>query len=255
MSTSADVLAFPLIQRLPPALAALLAHLPALAFALVLAAAVPETPMVLLALLVGMLAGALAKLWHLPMWWRWINLTFVPLLWLALQAELDARLFLAGFLLLAATSLGAIRTRVPLYLSSARAAEELAARLPRAGSLMDLGCGLGGPLARVHRLRPDARLAGVEAAPLNWLWAKLRLLGRAEVTLGSLWRVDLSSHDLVYAYLSPAPMAELWDKARREMKSGSLLVSNSFAVPGQEPDEVVELQDLSQSRLLIWRMP
>lgn len=253
--SSADVLPpAPLISRLPPALAALLAHAPGLALALAFITAGLDLPGIVLALLVGLAAAALAILWRLPVWWRYINLAFVPLLWLGLEAELDGRWFLAGFGLLALTSLGAVFTRVPLYLSSARAAEELADRLPQGGSLCDLGCGLGGPLAQVSKLRPDARLAGVEAAPLNWLIARLRLLGRAHIRLGSLWDADLSGHDLVYAYLSPAPMARLWEKARKEMKPGSLFVSNTFPVPGVRFDEEVELHDLSQSRLLIRRM-
>jgi SAM-dependent methyltransferase len=240
------------MSRLPPALAALLAHLPGLALAAALIGG--GVPILILALLVGLVAAALASLWVLPVWWRLINLLFAPLLWFVLQADLDPGWFLAGFLLLTLTSLGAVRTRVPLYLSSARAARELARRLPEGGSLLDLGCGLGGPLARVHGLRPDARLAGVEAAPLNWLIARLRLLGRARIELGSLWNADLSQCDLLYAYLSPAPMARLWEKARAEMKPGSLFISNSFEVPGVQFDEVVELDDLSRSRLLIRRM-
>ncbi len=243
------------LRRLPPALAALIAHVPALVAAMGLLAAYPDIPPLVPALLVGVLAAAVASWWQLPSWWRLINLMFVPLLWLAQQAELDARIFLAGFILLAVTSLGAIRTRVPLYLSSPKAADELARRLPQGGRFMDLGCGLGGPLAHLRRLRPDAHLSGIEAAPLNWLWAKLRLSRHAEVKLGSLWQADLSGCDLVYAYLSPAPMARLWDKARREMKPGSLFISNTFAVPDPAPDEVVELHDLSHGRLLIWRMP
>ncbi len=250
--SSADVLASPSMSRLPPALAALLAHLPGLALAgLLLTAGVPPPA---LALLVGLTAAALAAYWQLPSWWRLINLAFVPLLWLALSAELDPRWFLAGFALLALTSLGAVRTRVPLYLSSDRAAAELARRLPMNGRLLDLGCGLGGPLAMVAADRHDARLAGVEAAPLNWLIARIRLLGRADVRLGSLWEADLSYSDVVYAYLSPAPMSRLWQKARAEMKPGSLFISNSFPVPGVPPDEVVELGDFSGARLLIWRM-
>lgn len=250
--SNADVLAPPSMSHLPPALAALLAHLPGLALAALLLTA--GVPLPALALLVGLVAAALAAYWKLPPWWRLINLAFVPMLWLGLAAELDSRWFLAGFALLALTSLGAVRTRVPLYLSSDRAAAELARRLPKDGHLLDLGCGLGGPLAKVAALRPDARLEGVEAAPLNWLIARIRLLRRADIRLGSLWDADLSECDLVYAYLSPAPMARLWDKARSEMKPGSLFVSNTFPVPGLGFDEEIELHDLSHSRLLIRRM-
>lgn len=204
--------------------------------------------------LTGLLTALLCRLLKLPLWWQLIGLGFVPLLWLALQGGIDPAWYLAGFALLAATSLGSIRTRVPLYLSSPQAAAALATRLPEDGHLLDLGCGLGGPLARLAALRPDASLSGVEAAPLNWLVARLRLAGRARIELGSLWETDLAQYDLVYAYLSPAPMSRLWEKARREMHPGSLLISNTFAIPGVAPDETVELGDLSHARLLIWRM-
>ncbi|MEW5786855.1 MAG: methyltransferase type 12 [Pseudomonadota bacterium] len=253
--SSTDVLLPPaLISRFPPALAAFLAHLPGLALVAFLAGVLPGLAGWAAALLIGLVAAGLAVAWRLPIWWRYINLAFVPLLWLGLQAEFDAGWFLAGFLLLALTSLGAVVTRVPLYLSSPEAAAVLAARIPQGGSLCDLGCGLGGPLARISRLRPDVTLAGVEAAPLNWLVARLRLTGRAQIRLGSLWDTDLSGHDVVYAYLSPAPMKRLWDKARAEMKPGSLFVSNSFPVPGVSFDEELELHDRSKARLLFRRM-
>lgn len=245
-----------------PALAAVLAHLPGIALATALIVAGANLALPLLILIVSTCAALLAWLWRLPLWWRYINLLFLPLIGLTLhfqsQSEaINSNWFLAAFLLLVLTSTGAIRTRVPLYLSSPRAADELAKRLPMQGSLIDLGCGLGGPLAQVQKQRPDARLAGIEAAPLNWLISKLRLLGRADIRLGSLWDADLSTYDIVYAYLSPAPMVRLAAKARAEMKPGSLLISNTFAIPGCEADEIVDISkpgDLSHARLLIWRM-
>jgi hypothetical protein len=256
---ASDAAVSPLISRLPPALAALLAHLPGIALAAALMLAGAEIPLPLLLPGVAFSAAALAWFWRLPIWWRYINLFFLPLVGLTLHlqtqgAGLNPDWFLAAFVLLALTSFGAVRSRVPLYLSSPRAAAELAQHLPPNGRLIDLGCGLGGPLARIHSQRPDAHLAGVETAPLNWLLAKFRLLGRAEVRLGSLWNANLAAYDIVYAYLSPAPMRALWDKARAEMKPGSLLISNTFAVPGRVADETIELGDLSRARLLVWRM-
>ncbi len=256
--SSTDSLFNPLLHRLPPALLALGSQVVALLVVTVAAIALRENsvglPLPLWAALDGLAAVLLSRWLGLPAWWQIINLVFVPLLWLALQSEIDPLWFLAGFALLALTSLGAIRTRVPLYLSSPRAAEEMAARLPEHARVLDLGCGLGGPLSGLSALRPDATLQGVEAAPLNWLIARLRLLGRAQIHLGNIWDTDLSGHDVVYAYLSPAPMPRLWEKARGEMRPGSLFISNTFAVPGVEPDEVVELHDFSHARLLIWRM-
>jgi hypothetical protein len=253
-----DTLFIPLLQRLPPALLALGAQIVALLALAAAAVALRESgaglPLPVWIALAGLGATLLSRWLGLPAWWQVINLAFLPAIWLALQSEIDPAWFLAGFALLALTSLGAIRTRVPLYLSSPLAAEALATRLTDHAHVLDLGCGLGGPLARLGTLRPDVTLHGVEAAPLNWLIARLRLRGRAQIRLGDIWDTDLSAYDVVYAYLSPAPMPRLWQKARAEMRPGSLFVSNTFAVPGVEPDQEVELHDLSHARLLIWQM-
>jgi hypothetical protein len=264
-----------LISRLPPAFAALLAHLPGLAVVMVLTAMDAQFALPGIISIISLSAALLAWLWQLPTWWRFINLFFLPATALAfyLQNQIGGvhpNWFLGVFLLLVMTSIGSVFTRVPLYLSSPRVAGELAARAPSKGRLIDLGCGLGGPLAGVHQLRPDVQLAGIEAAPLNWLLAKTRLLkSHANIRLGSLWNVDLGPYDIVYAYLSPAPMPRLWQKARKEMKPGSLFISNSFAIPDFEADEIVDIGktsgktsskpeahpgDLSPARLLIWRM-
>jgi hypothetical protein len=54
----------------------------------------------------------------------------------------------------------------------------------------------------------------------------------------------LAGQDVVYAFLSPAPMKQLWAKAQAEMTPGSLFVSNSFPVPGA-----------SRPRLSTWTAP
>lgn len=248
------------LYPMPPTVQALALHLPMWGLLLAAVVGLQTLDMIIypgpLCLAEGAMAGLATRWLGLPRWWQGINLVFFPALWLTLQADLPAYWYLLGFLALALTSLGSVRTRVPLYLSSRRAAEALLRRLPAPAGVrvMDLGCGLGGPLASLARQRPDLELHGVEAAPLNWLWSKLRLRGRAQVRLGSLWDEDLSHYDVVYAYLSPDPMARLWDKARQEMRPGSLFVSNTFEVPGMVPDETVELHDLSHARLLLWRM-
>lgn len=260
---------FAKLKQRSPALIALLAHLPGIFCAAILMLSGIKLTLPGMILIVSLSAALLAWHWRLPLWWRYINLFFLPLIGFALHLQnqasaIDPNWYLAAFLILALTSIGAVRTRVPLYLSSPRAALELARRLPPNGRLIDLGCGLGGPLARIHKQRPDARLAGIESAPLNWLISKIRLKisgAEADIRLGNLWTVNLGDYDIVYAYLSPAPMARLWDKALLEMKTGSLFISNSFSVDGVDtnfdPDEIIEISqpgDLAHAQLLIWRM-
>lgn len=248
------------LRQLPPALPALGLHLPLWGAILAVCQGLGSAcslSLTALAWIEGLLAWAVTRGLGLPRWWQPINLFFFPLLGLTLSSGIEPVWALAALLALALTSLGSLRTRVPLFLSSRQAVDALARCIPKRPGLrlIDLGCGLGGPLAGLARLRPDLVLHGVEAAPLNWLVSRLRLDGRARIALGSLWDQDLSRFDVVYVYLSPAPMARLWDKARREMRPGSLLISNSFEVPGVTPDRVIALDDLSRSRLLLWRIP
>ena len=49
-------------------------------------------------------------------------------------------------------------------------------------------------------------------------------------------------------------MERLFAKARKEMKPGSLFISNSFTVPGQNPQDLRELTDRRGTKLLIWQI-
>ncbi|MDH5586413.1 MAG: hypothetical protein OEZ05_07260, partial [Nitrospirota bacterium] len=71
---------------------------------------------------------------------------------------------------------------------------------------------------------------------------------------GDFWKDDLAQYDVVYAYLSPVPMQRLWEKARQEMQPGSLLISNSFIIPGVLPEKSIQLNDFPGSTLYMWRI-
>lgn len=255
---------FELLRSRYPALLALLAQILALAalavlvLTLALLAAWRLTPWAA-AVLQGALAAALGHWLGLRRWWLPLNLAFAPGL-LALQSgQWPAWWFLVAFVLLLLVNWNSFRERVPLYLSGARTRQRLSERLaglPADFRFVDLGCGLGGTLAQLARDYPAARLVGVETAPLVFLCAWLRCLPYRNcwVRYRSLWQEDLSGYDAVYCFLSPAPMPELWQKARREMSSGALLISNSFEIPGVPAQETIELQDWRDSRLLLWHL-
>jgi SAM-dependent methyltransferase len=189
-------------------------------------------------------------------WWLPIHALFVPGLVWTLGFGLPPVYALGAFCLLASLYWGVSRTRVPLFLSSRAAALAVAGLLPqeRSFSFLDLGCGLGGVLACLARARPAGRYYGIESAPLPFLlsWLRAALVEQScRISWGDFRDLDLGRYDVVYAYLSPAAMGDLWRKARREMRSGSLLISNGFAVPGVPPALTVATGD---SRLLLWRM-
>ncbi len=127
------------------------------------------------------------------------------------------------------------RDRVPFYLSSQHYVDILAPQLLPDSCFVDLGCATAGLLIALARRRPDVRFAGVEQ---SWLWSSLarfrcRRLPNCRIERGDLWARSLRGVDVSYAFLSPAPMSDLWRKACAEMPPGSQLISNTFSIPDQ----------------------
>ena len=206
---------------------------------------------------IGITALLLASFTRQPWWWRLIHGAFAPLAWAVALLEIDPGWFLLAALMLMLVYRGALSGQIPLYLSNRETARTLADLLPKTPNLRcaDLGAGLGSMLRPLSSARPDARFVGVENAPLTWLGGKLLALRHAncEWRWGDLWRTDLSEFDVVYAFLSPVPMAALWCKVEREMKPGSLFISNSFPVPEVEPSEIIKVDDDRQTLLYCYR--
>lgn len=205
----------------------------------------------------GILAVGLGRAWGLGAWWVPINFFFIPGLSLMLGLGLSANWYLAGFATLLLVYWGGARSQVPLYLSSRKAWRAVAELMPKGAVLADLGSGLGGMLVYLSRQRPDGRYFGIENAPLPFLvgWLRVHLSGaHCEMSRSSFWDADLARFDMVYAYLSPVPMADLWRKARAEMRPGTLFVSNSFAVPNMDPSGMIQLDDLHRSTLYLYRL-
>lgn len=230
----------------------LLAAAGCIALGLPLAASLP------LAVVQGILAAGIGVLLRSERWWIAIHLVFSPALFAALRLDLPPAFPLAVLAGLTFVFWTTFRGEVPLFLSSRATADALLALLPRRAGLevVDLGAGTGGLLRRLAQARPDARFTGIEHAPLPYLAARLnaRGLGNLVIERNDLWRRPLAGQDVVFTFLSPRVMPRLWEKARAEMRPGSLLVSSSFPVPDTPPEQVVEVADRRGTRLYCYRM-
>ena len=207
----------------------------------------------------GVGAALLAMKWGLGPWWRLFQLLLpFALAWQAVH-HVPAWCYPTVVVLLLLIYGGGIWTRVPLYNSNRAAWEALLSFIPEDQSyqVVDLGAGLGGPLHFLAARRPASHFKGVEASPLVWLAAWLRtrnLRANCMIRLGSFWREDLGHFDVVYAFLSPAPMAELGQKAFAEMRPGSLLISHTFPIPGLQPEATLPLPGRPDACLLVYRI-
>lgn len=191
-----------------------------------------------------------------PPWWMGIHLAFMPLVVAASTLAVPPVWWLAAFVALVLIFWRTDKSRVPLYLTNTATAAVIAGLLPaRPCHVIDLGCGDGGLLRKLAQMRPDCEFVGVEHAPLTWLWACFAAarLPNVRIRYGDLWSEHLGLFDIIYAFLSPAPMPQLWQKAAMEMKPDSLLISNSFAVPDVEPESTAAVGDRRDTRLYLYR--
>jgi len=206
----------------------------------------------------SILAVAISYLMGMPSWWLAIQAIFIPAVATVLAWSIAPAWFLAGFVLLALIYGRTYTTQVPLYLSRQRVWLAIQHQLPQANGLrvLDLGSGLGGLVHHLADVRPDSHVSGIESAPLPCWISKLRMMNRpnANIEWGDFWHTDLSGYDVVCAYLSPVPMPALWQKVKREMRPGTLFISYRFPIPGVMPSQVVEMNDLGQTELYVWRV-
>ncbi len=249
------------LTRLPPAFVALLVQLLALCTMLLVANTLPLQKLTMFewAVLQGVTAATISHQLKMPIWWFLIHLIFTPALVATLALSLSPLWFFGAFLVIALIFGKTYQTQVPLYLSSQEAAKTLASLLPnkKKFSFIDLGCGCGGLLNNLSKIRPNGSFHGIEAAPIPFLLGKLQAIvstPNKTIQWGNFWKHNLSSYDVVYAYLSPVPMQTLWHKACREMQPGSILISNSFIIPGVKPEKTLELNDFTGSTLYLWRI-
>lgn len=210
----------------------------------------------------ALLAAAFAFLLGLRGLWPLGAALGPPAAAVALLADLPGWLFPVFIAVLAGLFWNVRSERVPLYLTNRTAQSVLAdivAEVPSApnGRIIDLGCGFGQTTATLARRFPEARVTGVETAPLvfalAWIAAKLTGPANAEIAYRNLWSEDLRRFDAVYCFLSTEPMARLIAKARAEMRPGTMLVSNTFTDPGDTSDETVLVGDSRETQLHIWR--
>ena len=151
----------------------------------------------------------------------------IALLFLLIQ------LFLAGFFLYLCIAFMTGGPFVPTRNSSVDAMIRVAG-IRNGMTVVDLGSGDGRVL--LAAAREGAYAVGFEINPYLVWYTRLRAFlspqrGMISVYWKNLWRADISRADIVFVYLIPWRMKELAGILNRQLKPGSLVISNSFIFP------------------------
>ena len=211
-----------------------------------------------LLLMQALIATGFCILFGMARWWRWINFFFPLALWGMSLWQVPNEVYLIGFLISLSLFWTTFRSQVPFYPSRPSVWRMVAELTPQDKPIrmIDIGSGLGDLSMHVAKVRPLGQIEGIEIAPLPWLISKLRarLTGsKAIFKLGDYHQLDFSKYDVVFAYLSPAAMPALWQKAQQEMRAGSLLMSYEFEIVGVKPSFCIE-SAAKTSMIYAWKM-
>lgn len=151
-----------------------------------------------------------------------------------------------------------LRTGISPTMSSGKACKAMldSVKTPNNGPVIDLGSGWGTLVVAAARQHPQQAVIGYELSWFPWLVSVIR---KHSLGLGnlSLYRSDFSKADIgdasvLFCYLFPKSMAGLYEKLVRERLDDVLIVSNTFALPGCEPANVVRLSDLYRSPVYVY---
>jgi hypothetical protein len=124
------------------------------------------------------------------------------------------------------------------------------------GSIVDLGSGWGTLCFAVARAFPDREVCGYENSLVPYIYCLLinALVGRRNLRFvrRNFHAVPLHEAGLVLCYLYSGAMVRLKSKFEKELRAGTVVVSNTFAVPLWKSQRVVELRDMYRSKIYLY---
>ncbi|CRX38745.1 Conserved putative membrane protein [Estrella lausannensis] len=124
------------------------------------------------------------------------------------------------------------------------------------GVVVDLGSGWGNMVTQLAKLLPHCQVVGYETSPIPFFlskcWKKFERLSNLQLKRMNFFEASLKDVSLVYCYLYPAAMERLKKKFEEELKPGTVVISNTFAVPGWEPVQILQLADIYHTRIYVY---
>lgn len=125
------------------------------------------------------------------------------------------------------------------------------------GVIFELGSGWGTlafPLARKY---PHCQVIAYENSLIPFLFTRccylVYPLPNLTFSRMNFFKAPLSDANLVVCYLYPKAMELLKVKFEQELKRGTWMVSNTFAIPGWKPLRVIEINDLYKTKIYVYR--
>ncbi len=163
-----------------------------------------------------------------------------------LSIELILNFFLMLFLLFLSIELFnlVILKKIPSLPTSSRVLKYIFKILDteKGKVFIDLGCGAGKVLIQIKKRCPQMEVIGYENSLTQFLLAKIMIFfsgTKPKILYKDLFLADLKNADIVFCYLSSGVMPKIEAKFERELKQGTLFISNTFPLPNWKPVQTI----------------
>jgi len=173
------------------------------------------------------------------------------------MTSIALQLFLWASVLIVMVSIlvGVLHTGISPMPSSRQAVQQVLQFVvpPRPGPIYELGAAWGSLAIPLAKALPDRRIIAYELSTIPWLflWLRVRVSGlnNIDVVRRDFLLDDLGEAVVVVCYLYPGRMVRLSTKLQSELIPGTVVVSNTFALPGWVPEQTSQLQDMYRTRI------
>ena len=167
-------------------------------------------------------------------------------------------LFFAGLLSIVFYT---IRYGISPMPSSAKAKSRMLESIPldTKGIIYELGSGWGSIALPLSSRFPNCIIRAYEISPIPWLVSvTINYLFNSNKNLiihrKDFYNCSLQDASVVVCYLYPGAMNKLKFKFETELKPGTIIISNTFAIPGWTPNSVYELNDIYKTKIYLYKL-
>lgn len=169
-------------------------------------------------------------------------------------------LFLFLILIIGSIVFWSLRNGISPMPTSPKVKQCLLAHLPHLenrGVIYELGSGWGTLAFPLAERFPDYPVIGLETSLVPFVVSKWFLMFKKAPQLRlerkDFFSISLKNATMLVCYLYPEAMRKLKTKFEMELQPGTWVISNTFAIPGWDPLEMYEVDDLYHTKIYLYR--
>lgn len=126
------------------------------------------------------------------------------------------------------------------------------------GDILELGAGFLTLAMAINKQLPGNKIVAYEISTVPYFFSKLLSYffcnDNLTVLKQDFFLSDFTNASLIVCYLYPGSMAKLNAKFENELKSGAMIVSNTFAIPGLQPFKTLIIDDLYHTKIYLYKI-